>query len=1012
MSLPPEFLYDLHKHFSGDIRTDFASRMLYSTDASIYQIQPLGVVIPRTQEELHAAVELAAKYKIPVLPRGSGTSLAGQAIGEALILDCSRWLDKIIEINAIERYAVIEPGVILSDLNKAASMHGLMFGPDPASAERATMGGVIANNATGAHSIVYGMSADHVLEADVILGDGSLEKWREVKDKLSVSSEQTKVFSAVLEIREKYAEAIKQTYPNTWRNAAGYRLNYLLPWTASSPPRWVGEYYPANLKPDTWNLAHMLAGSEGTLAVIRKMKVNLVPKPRETTLAVLPYESVAEACDDVPRMLTYEPSAIELIPNTIIRAARGSAGYASELSWIHGDPAALLVVEFSGDDADKIIKRVRGLDAQGASMRGNIFIAQSKEEQSRIWNVRKVGLGLMDSQPRSARPIAFIEDCAVPVERLGRFVREVEKILSIHGTEGGMYAHASAGCLHIRPILDMKTARGVEQLRSISEAVLELTLSLGGSMSSEHGDGLARSEHLARMYGSDVMDAMRLLKDAADPHHILNPGKIFNAEKMDANLRYGVDYQTHAWKPSLSFARSGGFELAVEQCNGQGVCRKATGVMCPSFQATREEMHSTRGRANFLRELIRDPFTARQVDRYTREQVDTASIVNRKSEIESSVFSALDLCLACKGCKAECPSGVDMAKLKYEFENEYYKSHRRPLRDYVFGYFHVVAKMLAPVAPIANGLMEYAPTRKMIARMLRLAEERPLPQISNRRAKVLTTEARRGGEKIIFLSDVFSRYVEPQVEEAALEVLTMCGYDVRVLPIIGAAASLLSKGFVDAARRHARKTLELVNQLDPAREAFIVGVEPPEMYLLKNDYVDLLPDRSEEALQRAQKVWLLDEFLLRSKIFDILRVGTLANQNLLEDQKQKIKFHPHCHQRAEGLSADGIASGAKASVELLSACGYEVELSDAGCCGMAGTFGFEAEHYEISMKIFEIFASRGTESKEWNVDRGKSSIENRQSQIVSTGAACRMQIQHGLGINARHPIEWVRDSLK
>ena len=1036
MPLPREFLYELHKHFTGDIRTDSASRILYSTDASIYQIEPLGVVIPRNQEELHAAVELAAKYKIPILPRGAGTSLAGQAVGEALILDCSRWLDKIVEINPEEKFAIVEPGVVLSDLNKAASKHGLMFGPDPASAERATMGGVIANNATGAHSIVYGMSADHILEAEVILGDGSLATWGEVNeklsvksDKLSVNSEQSRVVGAVFKILEKYADAIKRSYPKTWRNAMGYRLNYLLPWSPSAPPQWDSADYGLSstvYRPSSdINLARLLAGSEGTLAVIRKMKVNLVSKPKHTILAVLTYASAAEACDDVPRLLSHNPSAIELIPDTIIRAARSSAGYASEASWIQGDPssslrtpAAVLVVEFSGGEPKELLMRARGLvtpqsastavfvsaplrsDLRSARNGENIFIAESKEDQARIWNVRKMGLGLLDSQPRSARPIAFIEDCAIPVERLGEFVREVEKILSAHDVVGNIYAHASAGCLHIRPVLDLKTTRGVESLRLISEAVLALTLSLGGAMSSEHGDGLARSEHLARAYGAEVMDAMRLLKNAADPNHIMNPGKIIDAPKMDANLRYGVDYQTKAWKPNLSFARQGGFELAVEQCNGQGVCRKSTGVMCPSFQATRDEMHSTRGRANLLRALIARPQT---LD-------DGRFMVNGLS---SDVFEALDLCLACKGCKAECPSGVDMAKLKYEFENEYYKTHPRPLRDYVFGYFHVAAKMMSYVAPLANGLMEFASTKKLIAKVLGLAEERPLPQISSRRAKLRTTETLSHGEKIIFLPDVFSRYIEPQVEEAALEVLTMCGYDVRVLPIVGAGASLLSKGFVDAARRHAREMLRWLNQIDPSREAFIVGVEPPEIYLLKNDYADLLPESKEEIRARESKVWLLDEFLLRSSEFGALRVGRLGDQLGGEgNRNRKIKFHPHCHQRAEGLSADGIASGANASVELLRACGFDVELSDAGCCGMAGTFGFETEHYEVSMKVFEMavnrgIVSRGVESSEWKVYTEPS----RSVEIASTGAACRMQFQHGANVDARHPIEWVRDAL-
>ncbi len=1008
---------ELQRHFDGDIRADPAAKILYSTDASIYQIEPLGVAIPKSQEGLIAAVEFGAKYKIPILPRGAGTSLAGQAIGRAFILDCSRWLDKIIEIDSEEHFAVVEPGVVLADLNRAAAKHGLMFGPDPASAERATMGGVIANNATGAHSILYGMSADHVLEAEVILGDGSLERWGEqAKDKLGRMKDEghrnSGILSIVHQVREKYAEAIKQNYPQTWRNAAGYRLNYLLPWSPSAPPQWIGETYPANLKQETWNPAHLLAGSEGTLAVIRRLKVNLIPKPKHTVLAVLSYHSIAEACDDVPRLLEHSPSAIELIPRMIVRAARSVPAFASQMSWVVGDPEALLVVEFSGDDERKLKSEARGFDTWRDDQRhysttcGRIMtIAESKEEQARVWNVRKVGLGLMDSKPGSARPAAFIEDCGIPVARLGEFVREVEKILSAHGVEGGMYAHASAGCLHIRPILDLKTTRGVESLRGISEAVLSLTMRLGGTLSSEHGDGLTRSEHLEKLYGEQVMSAMRLLKQAADPHNLLNPGKILDAPPMDANLRFGANYRAQAWTPSLSFEREVSLPLAIEACNGQGVCRKSSGVMCPSFQATRDEMHSTRGRANLLRALVAG----------YKSQVALPSILNRKSEIEKSVFDALDLCLACKGCKAECPSGVDMAKLKYEFEHNYYKTHRRPLRDYLFGYFHAAAKILAPLAPLANWLMEFPLTKKLIARGLGLADERPLPRFAARRV-ILSgatsatknllhrAESLRSAQSdtslVILLPDVFSRYIEPQVEDAALEVLTACGYDVRVLPIVGAGASLLSKGFVEAARRHAAEVLRLVKKVDPQNEAMIVGVEPPEIYLLKNEYDALYPARAEELRELSQRVWMLDELLLRSKEFDVQRVATSPPAPLLKGEGSKIFFHPHCHQSAEAPAVDGLPSGAEASAALLRACGYEVEVSDAGCCGMAGTFGFEAEHYEVSMKVGELRLLPKIRK-----------AEVRMQNIVSTGAACRMQVRHGTGREARHTIEWVRDWL-
>jgi FAD/FMN-containing dehydrogenase/Fe-S oxidoreductase len=976
MTVPREFLYELHKHFMGDIRTDQATRILYSTDASIYQIEPTGVVLPRTQADLIAAVEIAAKYKIPILPRGAGTSLAGQAVGQALILDCSRWLSQIVDINPEAHTAIVEPGVVLSTLNLAAAQHGLMFGPDPASAERATMGGVIANNATGAHSIVYGMSADHLISADVIMADGSIATLGErstLENSLTAN-----LHSTALVIREKYTEAITKNWPHTWRNSAGYRLNYLLPWSPSKPSQWGGEAYPANLKPGTLNLASLLAGSEGTLAVIRRMKVNLVPRPKHTILAVLSYQSIADACDDVPRLLTHHPSAIELIPQLIIQLARGIPEYARQMGWVEGDPPALLVIEFSGDGQSALNEAVRRI--------GDIMtIAESKEQQAQVWNIRKVGLGILDSRPQSARPIAFIEDCAIPVEKLGDFVREIERILSTHGTYGGIYAHASGGCLHIRPILDLKTGEGVRSMRSIAEATLALTLSLGGAMSSEHGDGIARGEWLKSTYSDAVTQAMQMLKQAVDPDHLLNPNKMFDAPKMDSNLRYGEHRQTQTWIPVLDFSHNGSLVTAIEQCNGQGVCRKDTGVMCPSYQATREEQNSTRGRANLLRALI------------TQNTLLNQQSVMHNDGLTESVANALDLCLACKGCKAECPSGVDMAKLKYEFENQYYKTHRRPFRDYMFGYFDVVAKFASAIAPLSNAMMQVSLFKNIAAKILQITPQRPFPKFTNNRAAPLTMESRRHVEKIIFLSDPFSRYIEPQVEQAAFDVLSACGYDVQVLPIVGAGASLLSKGFLEAAKCHAGNLLDALKQLDPKNEAMIVGVEPPEIYTLKHDYLDLIPKRKDEIASHSARTWLLDEYLLRSNKF-----STLLAQNLISDKKHKIKFQPHCHQRAEGLGLDGLPSGTNATVELLRKCGYDVEVIDAGCCGMAGTFGYEAEHYDVSMKVGEL--KLFPRIREWR-------IENNELEIVSTGAACRMQISQGTSVDAAHPILLVTRSL-
>ena len=983
MSLRPEFLHELKTRFTGDLRLDAASRVLYSTDASMYQIEPLGVAIPRTQDDLQSAVELAAKYKVPILPRGAGSSLGGQAIGEALILDCSRYLDAILEIDSESRTAVVEPGVVLADLNRAAAKSGLMFGPDPASAERATMGGVIGNNATGAHSILYGMTADHLISVDVILGDGSLETWNEYGD--------SKLSRVAENIRLQYAEKIKEKFPRSWRNSAGYRLNYLLPWTPSVPSQWdVNDYglsttvYRQNSRV---NLASLLAGSEGTLAVMRRAKVNLVSKPKHTILGVLSYASIADACDDVPRLLEYKPSAIELIPQMIIQLARGVPAYARQMGWMTGDPAAVLVIEFSGDQPSALKEAVRQL--------GDVVtIAESPEEQSRVWNIRKMGLGILDSRPQPARPAAFIEDCAVPVERLGDFVREVERIMKEHNTEGGIYAHASAGCLHIRPILNLQNGDGVRAMRSIGDQVLQLVLSLGGSMSSEHGDGIVAGEWIEKTYGLEVTEAMRSIKRAVDPDNILNPKKMMDAPSMDSHLRYGEEYRVNVWNSALHFEHERGLAGAIEHCNGQGVCRKTTGIMCPSFQATRDEQNSTRGRSNLLRALISSPLSLRA--NFSKQSTNTTGSLRwgerpSRNDLLENVFSSLDLCLACKGCTSECPSGVDMPKLKYEFMNEYYKTHRRHLRDYLFGYFHVVSKWLTPIAPLANAFMRMDWSRKMIAGVMGITDRRPFPLFV--KSKQVTTYALASGQaekkQVIFLSDVFSHYLEPHVEQAAFDILHAAGYEVKVLPVIGAGASLLSKGFIDAARNHAEKVLAEVTALGGGAGLGVVGCEPPEVYCLKHEYVALLPERRAEIESITKNVWLVDEFLLRTDVINGLRIANKEQLDNLEVGDRKILFHPHCHQRAEGLADDGLPAGSSATVAMLRSFGFEVDVIDAGCCGMAGPFGYDAEHYELSMQVGELGVLPKVRAAE---------------RVVSTGSACRLQIRQGAGKEAEHPL--------
>jgi len=1010
---------EIQASIEGEVRLDPVSRLLYSTDASIYRFDPLGVVFPRSQGDLAETVRIASAYRVPVLARGAGSSLAGQAIGPALILDCSRYLDRIHEIDYQKRTAVVEPGVVLNQLNRELERYGLRFGPDPASAERATVGGSIANNATGSHSILYGMAADHLVAATVILADGSpaafstltLEEARRragldgpppgERPYASEHKLEADIYRAALEIREHYGDTIRRDWPRTWRCASGYNLHYLLPWSPTRPPFWrpdtnparvegaVSEGYPP-IPPGYLNLAPLLAGSEGTLAVMSQLTLNLVPLPKQTLLAVLPFSSVAQACTAVPQILNEtQPSAVELIPRSIVERARAIPAYARLAGFWdrlkqNGEPEALLAVEFSGDDPAE-------LRLQAERLGSGAYIAATKEEQDQVWRVRKAGLGLLLSKPGDEKPAAFIEDLSVPVDRLDEFVAGMERLLRENGSSADFYAHASAGCLHIRPLVNLKTGEGVRRMREIAAGAVELTLSLSGAVSGEHGDGLARSQWLEKMFGAQVVEAFRLLKQAADPQGILNPGKILDAPPMHTHLRYGEGYRTQEWQTQLDFSAEGGLSGAVEQCNGAGVCRKSEGVMCPSFQATREEKHSTRGRANLLRAMLSGQFPA-----------------GMKSE--KAVYEALELCLACKGCKAECPSGVDMAKLKYEFMDRYYRRHRRPLRDYLFAYIDRLAWWGSPLAPLLNPMLNARLAGGLVRRFLGLAAARPFPQFQRENLFELARQQRPrpamtvapAGEQALFLADAFSVYFYPGQGLAALGLLARAGVQATLLRTIGAGRTLISKSFLDAARRHALKLLDEIDRLDPHGTLPVVGIEPSEILSLRDEYPDLLPG-DPRVKRLAKRAWMLDEYLLRpgsggtprmAALLPAQKISPLHFPSAPQPPQPLVYLHGHCYQKAQPPSEDGEPCGVQATVSMLETAGYRVRLVEAGCCGMAGAFGYEAEHFEISLKA------------------GEKLLETvRQAPpgalIAASGVSCKAQIEDGAGRKTLHPVELV-----
>jgi len=971
-----QFAADVRRAGLGELRLDPASRQLYSSDASIYQIVPLGVAFPRHEEDLIGLVSLANNYGIPILPRGSGTSLAGQAVGPAVIIDFSKHLNQLLDLNPDEGSAWVQPGLVLNVLNAFTSAHALMYGPDPASSDRATFGGMLGNNSTGAHSISYGMTSDNVLSIDVLLSDGTEARLEsigmsEAIGRAEAETLEGKLYRRALQIREQRAEVIKNSWPRTWRKASGYGLNYLLPWSASRPPMWLragaGDLYPP-IEPDTINLAPALVGSEGTLVVFKRIKVRLVPKPAHTVLGVLSYASIAEACDATPSLLGLQPSAIELIPQAMIRLARSVPAYARRLSFVKGDPEAIMIVEFAGDTQSEAESQ---LDKLGTG----IVRAVSLAEQEQVWGVRKVGLGLLMSRPGDAKPLPFLEDVAVPVDKLGEFVRSFQSILADNDTRGDFYAHASAGCLHVRPLIDLKTARGIEQMRGITRAVMAVANRLGGAMSGEHGDGRSHGEWIDQTFEPEIVETFRQLKLTADPKGLLNPGQVVDPQPMHVNLRYGPQYHADPWLSVLDFGNQDGLGGAIEMCNGAGVCRKDGGIMCPSFQATREEMHSTRGRANLLRAMI-------------------STGLPDHADAQAAAHAALDLCLECKGCKAECPSGVDMARLKYDFLHNYYRRHRRPIRDYLFGHIGRLGNVARPFAPLVNLALQTQTGKFLGERLVGLSANRTLPPFKWGRKSV--PKFSPAEPDLLFLSDPFTENFYPELIQEAFKVLAAAGLKPRLIPVVGAGRTLISKGFLPQARAHARRLLRAIKRLDPTGHLPVVGIEPSEIYTLRDEYLDYLPTVP-GVRSLARRTFMLDEFLLRGPDYgfapvDRLRQRTRANGS-------RVLLHGHCYQKTQPPADDGIAIGQQATAALLTGVGYDVEMVDSGCCGMAGSFGYEREHYEISMQIGELALFPAVRSA--SPDR----------RVVASGVSCRAQIASGTGRAAIHPVSLIVENL-
>ncbi|MFJ3218850.1 FAD-binding and (Fe-S)-binding domain-containing protein [Kitasatospora sp. NPDC086801] len=961
----------LRRDLDGEVRFDDYTRHLYSRDASMYAITPVGVVLPRHADDVQAAVAAAAEHGVPLVPRGAGTSLAGQTVGPGLVLDLSRHLNRIVELDPEARTALVEPGVVQAQLNRAAAPSGLVFGPDTSTANRATIGGMIGNNSGGSGSLRHGMTIDHVRELDVVLSDASRAHLAPVdaaehRRRAALPTLEGAVYRELPRIVRANARAIAEGTPEFWRRSGGYRLERLVREGAEGAEGAVDAPF---------DLAKFVVGSEGTLVIATRALVDLVPRPAHTVIAVGHFTSVAGAVDATADALACEPAAVELMDRTILELSRRKIEYAPLGGILAGDPGALLFVSFSGDDEGELRGRLQRLTARWARHGHGYHTlhAVTAKQQEALLKVRSAGLGLlMAAGEGTRRPLAFVEDTAVDPVHLVDYTRRFQEVLDRHGLSAGFYGHCSVGCLHIRPFVDLTDPAQVTTMRAVAEEIRDLVTEYGGVNSSEHGDGLARSEFNPLLFGRDLYEAMRGTKRLFDPRNLFNPGKIVDAPAMTDHLRDRALPPAPELRTRLAFEVLGGMRGAADRCMNIGLCRKsATGTMCPSYMATREEEHSTRGRANALVKALSEPDP-------------------RQALGDERLHGILDLCLMCKACKSECPLGVDMATLKAETLSHHHDLHGVPLRSRVFGAIRLLNRLGSATAPLSNLPGRSRLVRRLLERRLGITGARPLPAFARdnllrwfRQHEGAAPSAPLG--EVTFLADSFTTYTEPAIGRAAVELLELAGWRVRLAAQGCCGRASLSKGLLDDAKRQSAGLAHAI-AATAAPDSPVTGCEPSCLMTLRDEHLALHPD-DPVVRDLAGRVRQVEELLTEA-----IDAGRLRLSPDAWPAGRRLLYHGHCHQKAE--------VGTAATIALLNRIpGVEVVELDAGCCGMAGSFGFESEHYEVSMTVGNdrLFPAVNAEPED--------------TVIVATGASCRQQIFHGTERHAWHPVQLVREAL-
>ena len=944
----------LKREIEGEVLFDPPSRGRYSTDASIYQIDPVGVVVPKTERDAQVAMHIAAEEGVPVLARGAGSSQCGQAVGAALVIDTSKFLNKIVSFDKEAATAVVQPGVVLDGLNASLRQHGLWFPVDVSTSAQATLGGMAGNNSCGSRSIRYGNMVHNVLGIDAVLADGSEHHFGAVPADISRLPGEVRYVELAKKVRaiaEREAGEIEARWPKVLRRVQGYNLDLVKP---------RGE----------WNFAQLLVGSEGTLAYSKRIHLKLSPLPRFRTLGVCHFRAFRQSMEAPQHIVKLAPTAVELVDRTMIGLARANPAYRAVVEkFIRGDPDAILLVEFVGNDRDAPADKLEQLSALMADLGhpGSVIQITDVALQREVWEVRKAGLNIMMSMKGDGKPVSFIEDCAVPLENLAEYTDLLTQVFHKHGTEGTWYAHASVGTLHVRPILNMKED-GAVKMRAIAEEACALVKKYkGAAYSGEHGDGLVRSEWIEPIIGSRLAAALAEIKDLFDPKGLLNPGKIVRPSKQDDRtlFRFKPGYAAERldtvldWSEwSVPGAASGGFAAAIEMCNNNGHCRKFdAGTMCPSFRATGDERHLTRGRANSLRLALSGQLGA---DAFTSDEM----------------YETLALCVSCKGCRRECPTGVDMAKMKIEFLHHYHARHGYSLKDKLIAYLPRYGPLASRFPRTANAV------QRMGKRAFGFAAHRSLPKWRRSFLSSLRRSSSDGkaGEVVLFV-DTFNNYFEPENARAALAVLDRAGYGVHIARAgddkarpLCCGRTFLAAGMVEQAKAEARRVLDA---LEPyvGRGVDVVGLEPSCLLTLRDEFKAMLPGGETAAL--AAQALLFEEFLALEH-----EAGRLALALKPLPEKRAL-VHGHCHQKAFGLMP-AVQQVLSLVPEL------RVETIESSCCGMAGSFGYEAEHYEVSMKMAELSLLPKVRSA------GADTI------IVADGTSCRHQIQDGAEKRALH----------